>query len=101
MQLPEFRQALEDKLSAQSVARVLASAYDFQVAQNNNRTPRARYGTVKMTKEADSMWETVVSNILAGMSANSDRDILQRLADDEFIAMVEEGLEKINFTTEF
>ncbi|WP_279310781.1 hypothetical protein [Leuconostoc citreum] len=42
MQLPEFRQALEDKLSAQSVARVLASAYDFQVAQNNNRTPRAR-----------------------------------------------------------
>lgn len=100
MQQQTFRQTLEATLSKQSVRNVVDKAYAFQTAKNNQRIPRARYGTVKLAREADAMWDGVVANILAGMSGRSDTQIVMQLKDSDFIDTLEEALGEIEFASE-
>lgn len=100
MQQQTFRRALEAAISAQSVATVVDKAYAFQVEKNNQRLARARYGTVKLAREADAMWDGIVANILAGMSGRSDDQILAQLQDPDFIDTLEEALAEFDFVSE-
>ncbi|MCT8388890.1 hypothetical protein D0501_02095 [Leuconostoc holzapfelii] len=100
MQHQAFRQALEASLSVQSVQTVVDKAYAFQAAENAQRVPRARYGTVKLAREADAMWDQVVANIFSGMAGRSDAQVLAQLQDDDFIDSMTESLLEIEFTQE-
>ena len=72
MQLPEFRKALEQALSTQIIDNVLMKAYVFQETKNNARKERAQYGTVKLERNADAMWENIVANLLVSMQGKKD-----------------------------
>lgn len=100
MQQPTFRRALEAAISEQSMTTVIDKAYAFQVAKNNQRLARARYGTVKLAREADAMWDGIVANIHAGMAGRPDDQILAQLQDPEFIDTLEEALAEIDFVSE-
>ncbi|CAM3175757.1 hypothetical protein [Leuconostoc rapi] len=97
MQLPIFRQALEKVLPVQIVDDVLMKAYTFQDAKNQVRKARAQYGTVKLEREADAMWEQIIANILVSMQGYPDADILKQLADADFIESLNEMLEEVTF----
>ncbi|MBZ5945760.1 hypothetical protein [Leuconostoc gasicomitatum] len=100
MQLPEFRKALEQALSTQIVDNVLMRAYLFQETKNNARKERAQYGTVKLERNADAMWENIVSNLLVSMQGKKDDAILKQLEDSDFIDTITDMLEEVEFNNE-
>ena len=100
MQLPEFRRALEQALPTQIVESVLMKAYAFQEEKNNARKERAQYGTVRLERNADTMWENIVSNLLASLQGKKDADILKQLEEPDFIDTITDMLEEVEFNTE-
>lgn len=97
MQLPIFRQALEQALSSSIVNDVLMKAYTCQDAKNQARKERAQYGTVRLEREVDMMWEQIIANILVSMQGYQDTDILKQLADDDFIESLNDMLAEVDF----
>ncbi|CUR62882.1 hypothetical protein [Leuconostoc gasicomitatum] len=100
MQLPEFRKALEQALSTQIIDNVLMKAYVFQETKNNARKERAQYGTVKLERNADAMWENIVANLLVSMQGKKDEAILKQLEDSDFIDTITDMLEEVEFNNE-